>query len=131
MEIKEPRQRDIDTKWDKAWQDEDKALKNFFAHRVFIESYPVYKKFFVDINKGRMLEVGTGSGRYGLKLASDYPHLEVVMTDILETSVGIVTKRIADLQLVNARAEVADAKNLPFANDTFDVVFCDAVIQYF
>lgn len=122
--------RNIEEIWKPQWTLENSSMGDrFFHHRVFLESYPAFKKYitFEKAEGKKFLEVGAGSGRHGLKFALDYPTLEVVLTDL---SVDGVLEKIAELKLNNAHAEVADATKLQYADNTFDIVFSDAAIQY-
>ena len=122
----------IDHTWGNLWREEGTLSGNFFNHRVFLESYPLYCKYLGHPVPGsRFLEVGTGSGRHGLKFALDNPQMKVVMTDLLPVSAEKVKEKIAQLHLQNAEVEVCDARVLAYPDASFDVVFSDAVIQYF
>ena len=77
----------------------------------------------------RVLDVATGAGHTELAFA---PHVaEVVATDITpqmlqETAVLAQSRRVTNLQ-----TEPADAENLPFAAETFDLVTCRIAPHHF
>ncbi|MDD4897851.1 MAG: class I SAM-dependent methyltransferase [Methanocellales archaeon] len=80
------------------------------------------------INKGKyVLVVGCGVGTTPCYLAKRYG-CRVVGVDLSERMIDRSNKR-AKRAGVNDRVEfrVADARNLPFEDDLFDVVFCESV----
>jgi len=115
--------------WEPEWEKENStSLKMFFNHRVFLESYPAFKKYLVGALKDiRFLEVGAGSGRHGLQFAIDFPEMEITMTDL---SIENLLSKKEELNLTKLKIEVADAAALPYIDNSFDVVFSDAAIQY-
>ena len=127
---KEVIQKEIDNIWDKEWKKQKVAtLRMIFGHRLFVEGYPIFKRY---IPKGDklILDIGGGSGRYSLKLAQDFSGSKVVVTDISEGSLVLIKKLSRELKLDNVGVKKEDILNLSFSNDHFDVVFCDGVIQH-
>ncbi len=116
--------------WGGIWREQgSENIHRIFNHRLFLDSYPIFKKHFPNkINT--VLELGAGSGRYGLKLAQDYPEAKVILSDILPESVGLINKLINDLNLINATSQVAAAESLPFPDNHFDLVIADCLIQH-
>jgi ubiquinone/menaquinone biosynthesis C-methylase UbiE len=122
-------QRDIDNVWQSEWSKEENVpIKKQFS-RLFEEGYRVYKKF-LPKSPFILLEIGAGSGRYGVAIARDYPDAEVVLTDPLVESTRLIARAIHDLHLPNASVKKADSLNLDFPDGSFDVVFADVVIQH-
>jgi ubiquinone/menaquinone biosynthesis C-methylase UbiE len=97
---------------------------------VFLEGYPVFKKYLPDVPGQRILEVGGGSGRHGLKIAHDFPESHVVITDIVDDSLALMARMRERLGIANVEIRKEDAFHLSFPDRSFDVVFCDAVIEY-
>lgn len=124
-------QKSTDTIWRNAWDKQarlskvDKILKN----QLFVNGYPVVKKY-IPSEKFSFLEVGTGTGRYGIALARDFPESKFVLTDILEESLAVAKELAAHLNITNVEFVQADVFNLPFQDGQFDVVFSDATIQH-
>ncbi len=116
--------------WSEVWREQGIATaKKIFSHRLFIDSYPVFKKHFpADLTS--VLEVAAGSGRYGLKLAADYQSAQVILTDILPASVELMSNLAEELKLKNVSAKLADANSLPFNDNSFDLVLADCLIQH-
>jgi SAM-dependent methyltransferase len=123
-------QEDINHIWDERWRTEDGLpVRAKFKQRLFIEGYPVFMQY-VPIGAKNFLEVGAGSGRYGLKLAEDRPQLSVTLTDIVEEGLLSMRTSVVQLGLANVTVQKEDAFKLSFSDGTFDVVFSDAVIQH-
>lgn len=119
-----------DNVWGEVWREQGvTTAKKIFSHRLFIDSYPVFKKH-LPLKMSSVLEVAAGSGRYGLRLAQDYPAAKVTLTDILPSSADIITKLAFELKLPNVSAQLADANNLPFTDNSFDLVLADCLIQH-
>ena len=121
----------VNSVWKNIWDKQarlnkvDKILKN----QLFVKGYPVIKKY-MPSGKFNFLEVGTGTGRYGVAFARDFPESMFVLTDILDESLA-VAKNLADYSNVaNTEFVKADIFNLPFQEGQFDIVFSDATIQH-
>src|SRR3954466_5540787 len=78
---------------------------------------------------GRGLEIGAGTGYFSLNLLKQGILSDVTCTDVsagmLETLASSAERMHLDVETV-----VCDAENLPFPNDTFDVVFGHAVLHH-
>ena len=77
----------------------------------------------IGFNKGRILDVGTGSGELAVELAKAFPETEVTGLDLSEPLLEIARQFTARAGL-NDRIyyKKGDAQALPFNADTFDVV---------
>jgi SAM-dependent methyltransferase len=77
----------------------------------------------------RILDVGTGPGHFLVALAQRFPKAELFGTDFDERH---LTRARADLAGRGIRAElrVGDGAQLPFLDETFDLVICQAVMPY-
>ena len=127
---KEYTQKDIDTVWSDAWQTEIEVGKvDLFGHHLFKAGYPVYKSYLPKTDF-TLLEIGSGSGRYGMAIARDFPNSHVFLTDPTASSVEVIKIAQKKLLLSNITIEVADATNLQYDDESFDVIFADAVIQH-
>ena len=78
------------------------------------------------IKKGsKILEVGCGAGLTTRYLAKKYD-VKIIGIDISEKMIKKAKER--NKKLKNAEFMVADAQNLPFKDNTFDIVFTESVI---
>lgn len=78
--------------------------------------------------RGRdVLEVGCGLGTDAVNFARHGARYTGV--DLTEASIGLVRRRFA-LEGLPAELRTADAENLPFANDSFDLVYSHGVLHH-
>ncbi len=96
-------------------------LHNGFIETVINSSPP----------SGKFLEVGCGTGRIAAGVAAHTKNIEVKGVDISETMLA-VAKNIAEEARVGHKVsfEIADAKKLPFDDNTFDSVFCHNMLHH-
>ena len=78
---------------------------------------------------GRGLEIGAGTGYFSLNLVKQGILSEVTCTDV---SAGMLETLAASAERMHLNVEtvVCDAENLPFENNSFDVVFGHAVLHH-
>lgn len=74
-----------------------------------------------------VLEVGCGAGVDLARFARGGARVSGV--DLTESAIALARANFAQQGLV-ARLEVADGERLPFANDSFDLVYAHGVVQY-
>ena len=75
------------------------------------------------------LDVATGTGHTAFALA---PHIRrVIATDITPEMLSEGRKLNAELGMKNVQFHEADAHDLPFDNDTFDIVTCRRAAHHF
>ena len=130
MKKNQPIQADVNKVWEKEWKSIERGgAKEFFGHRLFVEGYPVYKRY-IHKDAKMFLDVGGGTGRYGVKFGQDFPEAKVYVTDILESSLDVARRLIAETGVHNVLPQKEDAMSMSFSDDLFDVVFCDVVIQH-
>lgn len=129
--MNEVNQEEINKIWGKEWKEHENLSPNkILNHKVFLEGYPVLKKFIPENHGQNILEIGSGSGRHGIRIAQDFPQSHVVLTDISEESLGLIRNLTGKLGIKNIEIKGEDVLNLSFSDNKFDVVFCNAVIQY-
>jgi len=73
------------------------------------------------------LDIGAGTGGLACQLAEI---CEVVAIDTSEVDVEFLRIRASQERLANFRAEVADATNLPFEDNYFDLVTMNGVLEW-
>lgn len=78
-----------------------------------------------------MLDVAAGSGEPGLTAAARVPGGTVILTDISKGMLQVAQEKAAARGLENARFVVCDAAALPFADGSFDAVFCRFGFTFF
>ncbi|HNQ74225.1 MAG TPA: methyltransferase domain-containing protein [Verrucomicrobiota bacterium] len=76
----------------------------------------------------RVLDVGCGPGVLAAALAQRFPHCVVTGLDASETRLAEARSTFAHLQ--NAQTCQGEATKLPFANETFDFVYCRFLLEY-
>lgn len=130
MKAKTSSQAAINAVWTSEWKNSlGTADKNFFTQRLFLEGYPVFKKY-IPPHVKKILDVGSGTGRYGLQFAKDFPDTHVTISDIVPESLELAKRIAGSSNLTNVSFERQDVNALSYQDESFDVVFCDAVIQH-
>lgn len=123
-------QDEVNQVWRTVWQESSAdEVGSFFKHRLFIEGYPVFKKY-IPVGAKTLLDAGGGSGRYGIAFARDFPNLQVVVSDILPEALDVGRRLATDIGVGNVRFETGDLTALSYGEGELDVVFCDVVIQH-
>ena len=78
----------------------------------------------------RVLEIGPGNGTYSLAAAQLIgPHGELVTIDIEPKMIERVQRKIKVEGITNIEARVADVYDLPFDDQSFDLIYMIAVIN--
>ncbi len=103
--------------------------ENFFLQRLFVEGYSIIKKY-IPREAIEIIDVGGGTGRYGLQIAQDRPISRVVISDILEEALNIGRKLTAELDIRNVDFQRDDILFSSFPDNRFDAVVSDVVIQH-
>lgn len=78
----------------------------------------------------RLLDVGCGAGFLSARLAEAVVPGEMVGIDFEQSQVVMARETAAQRKLGNARFQLADALDLPFADDSFDVVHIGGVLMH-
>ncbi len=86
-------------------------------HRAFIDA--LARETSINENS-RVLEVGIGTGRIGMSVAEQVHRLFGI--DLSLEMMGVLRRKLAETNL-NIRIAQADAGKLPFAAETFDVLY--------
>jgi ubiquinone/menaquinone biosynthesis C-methylase UbiE len=117
--------------WDQEWKNNNNnKFDLLFTNRLFIEVFAVIKKYLKIGIKNEFLEIGAGTGRYGVKIAMENPQANFTLTDPTESSVKLMNELVNKYNLDNVKAIQSFAENLPFLDETFDIVFSDVVLQH-
>src|SRR3989338_7538610 len=117
--------------WEKRWKEKSKdAVKStsldFFAKNAF----EVLDRN-ISRNDEKILEVGSGTGRFCIALAQKYPDKKITGIDYTKESVDLSNKGAELRHLKNVRFYKKDLFHLPYKSNSFDVVFENGVIEHF
>ncbi|MFN3346111.1 MAG: class I SAM-dependent methyltransferase, partial [Chloroherpetonaceae bacterium] len=110
---------------------DQRGTKEFFesveAHRYAMQPYAEALCKFKAFRGKTLLEIGCGLGTDSLQFARN--GAIVTGVDLTEESVALAKKRF-DLYDINGTFRTADAENLPFADNSFDVVYSFGVLHH-
>jgi len=72
------------------------------------------------ITNGRVLDIGTGTGSLAIEFAKKIPGVEVIGLDLSDVVLEVARENAQNVSRVSF--EKGDAENMPFEDDTFDLV---------
>ncbi len=75
-------------------------------------------------SSGKALDIGTGSGLFVIKLASQNPALKIWSIDTNDEYMDLTAKKIAERSLENIHLLQQNAQEMSFDDDSFDLVIC-------
>jgi SAM-dependent methyltransferase len=84
----------------------------------------------LDAGFPRAIEIGAGTGYFGLNLLRSGAISDLTCTDISVGMVARLNENAERLGLTNVRATRADAESLPFGDESFDLVLGHAVLHH-
>jgi ubiquinone/menaquinone biosynthesis C-methylase UbiE len=117
-------------------EEQYKSSKNLSARIVIHQKFRTNPESFYGwiwknykINKPlKILEVGCGTGEFWLENYSNLPSgSEILMTDFSE---GMIEKVKSKINFEHVKLEVADIDNLPYPDNSFDLVMAHHVIYH-
>lgn len=80
---------------------------------------------------GHMLDLGTGPGHIPILVCEQIMDATVVGIDLSDEMLKIAERRVANPDLQDRiTLQQADVKNLPFDDDSFDVVFSNTILHH-
>jgi ubiquinone/menaquinone biosynthesis C-methylase UbiE len=125
----------MNSKFQAQTQNEEIAYFNHLAKEGYYEPYPdhEYSRILFEMGfhmrdyKGLLLDVGCGSGAFSIRLAK--LGFQVFGLDI---NLKMIKKafQLAKENSLNADFLQADARMLPFKDDTFDYLFCGCILHH-
>jgi ubiquinone/menaquinone biosynthesis C-methylase UbiE len=80
--------------------------------------------------EGKLLEVGSGRGRFCLNIAKEFPKSKVIGIDLSKQMVDYSNNELKRLKITNATFLVGNASSLQFEDNYFDVVLCIQVLMH-
>lgn len=107
--------------WEKFSEEEIQSWSKMFM----VETGEVIKKW-QDTGVKHVLDVGAGQGHYSMRFARN--GFDVDALDINEFSMQRL-ERLADENKLNIKTVTADARKMPYADNTFDAVFAVQVVN--
>lgn len=116
--------------WQEVWIDPKSEQAAVAGDRFTVEAYRRLRPFFT-VNDRQILEAGCGTGRFCRLLAGDFPQSTVVGIDLSDNSVALARRIAARCPRAELSFRQASVFSLPYADDTFDVVFNEGVISLF
>jgi len=75
-----------------------------------------------------VLELGCGPGYYSAKVAQKIPDGKLTLVDIQQEMLDMAKRRMDSFGISNINYVQADASELPFENDSFNVIFLIAML---
>jgi SAM-dependent methyltransferase len=85
----------------------------------------------LELSPGKVLDLGTGTGRAAFLLARRYPDAQVVGADLAADMLAQARKLTPDELSGRVRFEEADAEHLPYEDGSFDLVSLANMIPFF
>lgn len=81
------------------------------------------------VREGRVLDVGTGSGRIAIRLAKLNPALAIDAIDLSRSMLDLARRNAVRAGVESTRFSVGDAKRIPYEDHTFDLVICHQLLH--
>jgi ubiquinone/menaquinone biosynthesis C-methylase UbiE len=109
--------------WDRFWEEAD-SIGDIYSNEGRVADQI---RRAVSVEGKRVLEVGAGSGRDGIELAAS--GAEVVALDYSRPSLAMIAEQTGRGR--NVSLCCGDAFSLPFADQSFDIVFHQGLLEHF
>lgn len=107
--------------WQRAWM-------RFLPHRVSVRRHiPIFLKSCPEPIRGRVLELGAGSGATSRQILDTFPQVELTATDIDTLSLQTLTS-LSSRYGRRLRVEQADVTRLPFDRSSYDLILAINVL---
>ncbi len=105
-----------------AWLHDNLIGKRALNLHTFIIQYGNLDKILAKKRDLRLLDVGCGGGQSAIRLKKMYPHIQITGIDLSTDQIARAQKR-AKKSGHEIHFEVADAQDLQFPDDSFDIVY--------
>jgi len=102
------------------------------ATKLAIESYyrEVAEEVVAVFNSGALLDLGTGPGNLPVEIIKRAPEIQIVGIDLSRRLIRMARSRVQSMNLSkHISFEVANAANLRFADDSFDMVISTGMLH--
>jgi SAM-dependent methyltransferase len=121
----------VDDIWDAQWGLMEKnAVKETAFDSFAKKAFPCISQWITSKDK-KIIEAGSGTGRYCIALAREYKNSMIIGMDISRNALKLTRKGMQCRGIENLYLVQGDAFRMPFKNDAFDVVYNDGVIEHF
>ena len=81
------------------------------------------------VRRGRVLDVGTGSGWIAIRVAKLNPDFAIEAVDLSHSMIELARVNAERQNVANVAFSIGDAKTLPFDTGTFDLVICHQLLH--
>lgn len=102
------------------------AMDHGEANRAFVT-----RAVEMGAGRGQVLDIGTGPADIPVLLAQQAPEAEIVAIDAAEHMLVVARRKVADAGLESRiTLRRADAKDLPFEDESFDAVISNTILHH-
>jgi ubiquinone/menaquinone biosynthesis C-methylase UbiE len=102
------------------------AMDHSQVNRVFVADFLPHFK-----NRGRILDVGTGTAQIPIELARSHPDVAIVAIDLAEHMLVLGHRNVNHAGLADRiQLQKVDAKALPFPSGSFDAVISNSIVHH-
>ena len=126
LELIRDKQKDSWNKFSPGWKKWDELTMSFLK--------PYSEAMITAMNPGGsdvVLDVAAGTGEPGLSIASMLTDGKVIVTDLSDGMLNVASEKAAASGIKNLETKLADACELPFDDNSFDVVSCRFGFMFF
>jgi ubiquinone/menaquinone biosynthesis C-methylase UbiE len=126
LELIRDQQRESWNKFSPGWKKWDDLMMDFLkpmGDEIVNLTRPLTDDF--------VLDIASGTGEPGITIAKKCPRGKVVFTDLAKDMLDVAIGNAAIHGIKNFEARVCDVSELPFADDSFDVVSCRFGFMFF
>ena len=125
-----PNERSVHRIWNDHWTVNAPEVVVTLNDRFTAEAFRELRNF-ANPSDTSILDVGCGTGRFSALFAKAMPQCTVTGIDFSRSAIDISQQLKRALKLDNLILCEASAFNIPFADDQFDFVFSQSVVQLF
>jgi ubiquinone/menaquinone biosynthesis C-methylase UbiE len=122
--------RSIRQVWEGHWAENPPTAAVSLGERFTLEAFRTMRGFTNDSDRD-VLEVGCGVGRFCVLFGEDRPQARITGIDYSESALKAARGLKAYRGCDNVSFSCASIFQLPFESNSFDVVFCEGVLQIF